>query len=293
MGVLSSRELARTYETELRTVTSAQRRWIVICDDNAITAPVTIQEVANHLGLGDFCAAHPEYGWLGVRKFTFSENYENNPYHVLMVADYGFCSDNDKKIPSARDAEWAFELVTGEQVPALYFFSGSGNNTKKPLTNSANDYFEGLTFEETLTQARIVKNYTTRPDSVINAFGYVNSDTFAGAPAHHCRHAGSRIEKVSEAYGSVLYNYWRVESTVLFRSTSWNLLLPDVGWNYLASGQKRRGLVFDFENAEWVPSPNPVGLNGSGGQTTGEPAILDRRVYPETSFVSLFGNPPA
>jgi hypothetical protein len=52
-------------------------------------------------------------------------------------------------------------------------------------------------------------------------------------------------------------------------------------------------MVFDFQNAEWVPSPNPIALNGSGMQNlTGNPAILTRRVNPRADFTTLFGTLP-
>jgi hypothetical protein len=50
-------------------------------------------------------------------------------------------------------------------------------------------------------------------------------------------------------------------------------------------------MVFDFENSEWIASPNPVGLDGSGGQTGGAPAILNRRVCPAGNLTSTFGTP--
>jgi hypothetical protein len=58
------------------------------------------------------------------------------------------------------------------------------------------------------------------------------------------------------------------------------------------SGQKRRVMTFDFENSEWIPSPVPMGLNGSGAQTFGAPSILTRRIYREIDFSTYFGTPP-
>jgi hypothetical protein len=51
-------------------------------------------------------------------------------------------------------------------------------------------------------------------------------------------------------------------------------------------------MVFDEKNAEWVASASPIGLNGSGNQTFGQPAILYRRVNPAMDFTSLLGLPP-
>jgi hypothetical protein len=41
-----------------------------------------------------------------------------------------------------------------------------------------------------------------------------------------------------------------------------------------------------------VASASPIGLNGSGNQTFGQPAILYRRVNPAMDFTSLLGLPP-
>jgi hypothetical protein len=183
-----------------------------------------------------------------------------------------------------------FEAVSGDQLPALFFYDGG---TKRPLTNSAYDFFEGLTVPESLTRATVTKNYANRPNAIINSFGFVNSDSFSGAPAHHCKHEGSKVEKVEELWGNVRYSFWRTESQILFRPSGWNLQLPDVGFNFISGGQKRRAMVVDFENSEWIPSAGPLGLDGSGGLTGGYPAVLNRRVLPDTSFVELFGSPPA
>jgi len=84
--------------------------------------------------------------------------------------------------------------------------------------------------------------------------------------------------------------YFATTATLAFRQSGHNLLIPDVGFNFIAGGEKRRAMVFDFQNGEWIASPNPVGLNGSGGQTLGAPAILTRRVNPRADF-STFGTP--
>jgi hypothetical protein len=50
-------------------------------------------------------------------------------------------------------------------------------------------------------------------------------------------------------------------------------------------------MVFDFQNAEWVASPNPVGLDGFGGQTLGFPYINAFRVNPQANLEATFGTP--
>ena len=290
MSVSSFRELGRTLEGEVGGTTVAKRRFVVILDDNATVTPTANMDVVNIVGGGSWGTRHPEFSFLGLSKVLMSENFGDNPYHVEVTLEYGVVASKLRLAPLSRPAEWVYEAVPGDQVPALFFYDGS---TRRPLTNSAYDYFEGLTVPESLTRVTITQNSASRPAAIINSFGYLNSDSFSGAAVHHCKHEGSKVEKVEELWGNVRYNYWRAESQVLFRPTGWNLQLPDVGFNFISGGQKRRAMVFDFENSEWVPSPNPLGLNGSGGLTGGYPTILERRVLPDTSFVGLFGNPPA
>lgn len=290
MSVISYRELGRTIEGAIGESTVAKRRFVVILDDNATVTPTANLDVVAAVGGGLWGAAHPEFPFLKLRKVVMNETFGDNPYHVEVILEYAVLTQNQALAPLDRVPDWKFEVVSGEQVPALFYYDGS---TQRPLTNSANDYFEGLTVDESLTRTTITQNYQSRPDGLIGSFGYLNSDAFAGAAIHHCKHEGSKIERVEELWGNVIVSYWKAESQILYRPTGWNLQLPDVGFNYLSGGQKRRAMVFDFENGEWVPSAGPVGLNGSGAQTGSYPAILERRVLPETSFSSLFGSPPS
>jgi hypothetical protein len=290
MAVSSFRELGRTLEGEVGGTTVAKRRFVVILDDNATVTPTANMEVIRAVGGGDnYGTRHPEFSFLGLRKVTMSETFGDNPYHVEVTLEYGVIAANLLLSPLSRPAEWVYEAVPGDQVPALFFYDGTA---RYPLTNSAYDFFEGLTVPESLTRVTIKQNTGNRPSGIINSFGFLNSDTFSGAAVHHCKHEGSKVEKVEELWGNARYSYWRAESQILFRPSGWNLQLPDVGFNFIAGGQKRRAMVFDFENGEWVPSANPLGLDGFGGLTGGYPAILNRRVLPDTSFVGLFGSPP-
>jgi hypothetical protein len=101
-----------------------------------------------------------------------------------------------------------------------------------------------------------------------------------------------KVTTVREEFGGAIVSYWQATAELHYRQSGHNLQLPDVGWNFISGGQKRRAMVFDFENSEWIASPNPVGLDGSGNLTGGVPAILNRRVNPEANFATLFGTPP-
>lgn len=296
MPVQSFRELGRSMEGAIDSPTTARRRFVVILGDDALQKDEKNLDVINALGGGLWGTPHPEFAFLKLKKFTLNETFGDNPYHVEAILEYGLVTANQMLPPvaqppvtQARKPEWIYESVAGEQVPALFYYNGS---SLAPLTNSAYDYFEGLTVPESLTRVTIRQNFQSRPDAIISSFGNVNSDAWAGAAVHHCKHEGSKVEQVFELWGNVEYVYWRVESQILFRPTGWNLQLPDVGFNYLGENGKQRAMVFDNENGEWIPSPNPVALNGGGGPAGGAPAILERRVMPETAFQPLFGAPP-
>jgi hypothetical protein len=205
-----------------------------------------------------------------------------------VVAEYGLITVNELAAPLFRTAEWTF-AAEPSQVPAFYYWDGT---TRRPLVNSANDYFEGLTTEEQIVRATIKKNYANFPASQMQATNKINSGNYFGCPAHSWKVAGVNATYTIESHNNNVYTYWSTTSEILYRESKWNLQLPDVGWNFIGGGQKRRAMVFDFQNGEWVASANPVALDGSGGQSSGFPAILERRVNAEANFGNLFGTPP-
>jgi hypothetical protein len=290
MGIASTHELARTTEGEVGRPTVAVRRWaVVLSNDTLQNNPTTVAAISTALVLDNWGLAHVELSFLWLRKVVFTERFQDSPYHVEVVAEWGGISANELLAPTSRTAEWSFETQPG-QVPALYWWDGT---TRRPLVNSANDYFEGLTVEEQMVRVTIRKNYAALPSAQIVATNSINSDGYLGCPSHTWKVAGVNTSFVTELHNSVSYSFWSAECELLYRQSGWNLQLPDVGWNYLDGSQKRRAMVFDFENSEWVASPNPVALNGSGAQSSAFPAILERRVNTEANFLSLFGTPPS
>lgn len=290
MAVESFRELARTIEGEIGANSVLTRRFVVTLSADTLSGnPTDESTLLTALGLHVWGAAHPLSAGFQLRKVRAVEGFDGSPYHVEVIAEYTVLKPNDLLAPTAREAEWKFETVGGQEVAALSYYDG---NTRRPLTNSAYDYFQGLTVEESVVKATVTKNTTAFPSGVFAANNHVNSAEYLGCAVHSLKIIGITTEKIYESYNNTNYAYWRWTASMNYRATGWNLQLPDVGFNFIAGGQKRRAMVFDFQNAEWVASPNPVGLDGTGGQTLGAPEILVRRVYPETSFSSLFGAVP-
>lgn len=294
MSVVSTKELARTYEREITRPMIAKRRFVCVLSDNTLDGTETkfddVMEAA--LGSTDWGLAHPDLTAWKLRKIWMNEGYEGNPYHVEVIAEYGTVRDEEVVAPTDRAPIWSFEGSTGE-FPALRYFDGSGNETTYPLTNSAFDFFPGLMTTESVVLMKVTKNFASFPSGWYAVNNHVNSEWYLGCPAHTIRVAGIDTSYEYEEFGGEMVKYWKATATLAYRQSSHNLQLPDVGWNFIEGSEKRRAMVFDFENSVWLPSPNPIGLDGDGAPSpTGHPEVLNRRVNPEASFQDAFGAPP-
>lgn len=292
MPVTSVKELARSADAELLQPTVLKRRWVCVLADNTLTGtPTTEDDIIASLGIGEWGTRHPMRPFFCLRKWSIREGFEGSPYHVEVTAEYSLVRVSDLLDPWDRPAEWSAEGSQGE-FPALAHYNSVGNDDVRPLTNSAFDYYPGLTTTESIARITVRRNFLLWPTGWFAANNCVNATPYFGCPTHTLRVAGVAAEPASEERSTGIVNYWRATATLAYRWSGHNLQLPDVGFNFISGGQKRRAMVFDFQNSEWVPSPNPVGLDGNGGQTQGQPAVLNRRVNPEVEFRDIFGVPP-
>ena len=296
MAIVLTTELAREQDIDRFGDRVAKRTWVCTLSDDTLTA-APVETIATQVlaaaGVPNWGTPHPEYTSLCMRKYVLTERFGDSPYHVQLVVEYGLLTANDLLTPTAQAAQWSFEATQG-QVPALYYYEGSGNGTMYPLTNSAYDYFEGLVTEETMTKATMKKNYSSFPAAQMNATNSINNaDWFGTGNQHRWKIVGVNSEYTVGFYNWTVVSYWATSVQLMYRQTGWKLQLPDVGWNFIDGGQKRRAMVFDFKNSEWVASANPVALSGGNINITGRPDILPRRVNPEADFSSLFPDVPA
>jgi len=293
--VVLTTELAREYDIDRVGDRVAKRTFVCTLSDDTLTA-AAVETVATQViaaaGLSTWGHSHPEYPSLGLRKYTLTERFGDSPYHIQIVAEYGLLTANDLMAQTEQEPQWSFEAAQG-QVPALFYYHGSGNGTMYPLLNSANDYFEGLVTEETMTKATMKKNYAKSPTGVVAATNSINNASWFGGPTHTWKITGVNAEYTVGFFNWDVVTYWATSVQLMYRQTGWKLQLPDVGWNFIDGGQKRRAMVFDFKNSEWVASANPVALSGGDINITGRPDILPRRVNPEADFSTLFPDVPA
>jgi hypothetical protein len=286
MAVISHRELPREGRWVYGQIPELSRKFVVTVDKPGTTTEL---QVSQSLGI-DIGRGHPSYPRINCIAITITENYEDSPYHIGVAAEYGERDESgDNANPLLRKSLWKFETF-GQAVPALFYYD---NGNRYPLTNSAFDFFEGLTTDEAFQRVTITSNISVFPISLsAQVTNRINNSFYLGSPAHTWKCQGINAQEKREFINDLFFAYWEVTTTLLYRASGWNLQLPDMGFNAFVGGQKRRVMTFDFENSEWIPSPVPMGLNGSGAQTFGAPAILVRRVYEEVNFFQIFGSPP-
>lgn len=280
--------------TELATVSgsrkfgeppSFQRKWVVEVDD-----PTTSQTLMSNACGVAFLDGHPEASYCRAMKVAVT-NYSGSRWHYEVTWDYELSKQaNPDPNPLARPDIWRW-TTGGLQVPALYYYDD--NDELKPLTNSANDFFEGATADISTLQASISSNRPTFDYGLATLVtNTVNSDNFLNSDPYTWKCSGisgtPQVEVVNEAE----LRYWQIEVTLEYRPDGWPLQLPDVGWNYLDGSTKKRAYVTDPDTSEKVPASNPQPLNTNGTLKTGAPDILVRRVHLAVEFAQYFGTPP-
>jgi len=278
--------------TELATVSASrkfgeppvfQRKWVVEVNDP--TTPQT--DIVNAPGVS-FLNPHPEAFYCLAMNASVS-NYSGSRWHYEVTWDYELPKQqNPDQNPLARPDIWKW-TTGGLSVPALYYYDGG---TLKPLQNSANDFFEGATTDISTLQASISGNRATFDYGLAQAVANsINSDTYLGGPPGTWKCGGISGQPAVEVVNEAEIRYWQVEVSLEYRPDKWNLQLPNVGWNYLEGGTKKRAYVVDPDTSERVPSSNPQPLNTDGTIKSGAPDILERRVQREVPFNDYFGQP--
>ena len=294
MSIVSAIELARSFENEVGTPARAIRRWALVLSDNTLAGePLVASDVFDHIGVDAFGTQHPEHTALRARKFTINERFGDSPYHVEFIVEYGSVTSQELLAPTARIADWVFESQPG-QLAALFYYEGStGNDDKRPLVNTANDFLEGLMAEENMVRITIRKNFASFPTTLMGLTNFLNNATYATCAKHTLKCVGVNSDFTQEVWSNTEYSFWATEIVLQFRQSGWPLLIPNVGFNAIVGSVKRRAMVFDFENSEYVASPGPVALNANGSQNiVGQPTILTRRVNPDVDFAALLLVPP-
>ena len=289
MSILASREvIPRTFSHKFGESPTAEIKYHV-----TTSAPVGTQAVLDYVGI-KHGTPHPEYSYLLCNQGDVNEL---DRFHVEVTYSYSVpatgTEDSDPN-PLGRADIWSFS-TGGAAVPALTYFHGSGNNDVRVLVNSAFDFFEGAMTEESELRATISGNRAAFPVGVAaSVTNCVNMDAYLGAQPYQWKCQGISGQPQVEVVNGVEIKYWSVSVELAFRQSGWRLMLPNVGYNYLDGGQRKRAYVVDSESGDRVASSNPVALNDNGSLKSAgvAPDILYRRVHREVNFQPLFGTPP-
>jgi len=289
MAILSYTELATVAASrKFGEAPTFQRKFVVEVDD-----PTTQQTlIANAPGVA-FLSPHPEASYCRAMNVSVS-NYNGSRWHYEVTWDYELPKQqNVDPNPLARADIWKWS-TGGLQVPALYYYDTGDVLT--PLQNSAQDFFEGVTTDISTLQASISGNRATfdygLATTVTNA---INSSAYLGGAQYTWKCSGIAATPAVEVVNEVEIRYWQVEVTLEYRPDGWPLQLPNVGWNYLDGGTKKRVTVaYDpgsGQPIEQVPASNPQPLTSAGALSTGAPTVLVRRVHKAVNFQQYFGTP--
>lgn len=287
MAVLSAREVVgRTLQHKFGESPTAERTFVVTLDE-----PTNVGQIAAFIGIFHL-APHPEYSFLRMVNASLAES---DRHHAQVVFSYEVIRQDDiDPNPLARPDIWSFS-TSGAEVPALYYYDGSGNSNILPLVNSANEFVPGLTTLTGEVRATISWNRPTFPLALASAVtGAVNDDTYLGGAVHTWQCQGISSQQEVEVVNEVEVRYWSGTTELVYRQQGWNLFVPDVGYTYKDGGKRKRSYVEDYEGQK-VDSPMPVPLTESGNIQE-DPDVdvrrVERRVFPEITFSSYFGTPP-
>ena len=300
MSINSNREiLPRTFSHKFGESPTAERKFSV-----TMTQPVGHQAILDAIGIYHG-AAHPEYAYLLCTEGSITEVDRHHAEVTYRYEAPARGTADSAVSPLSRADVWSFS-TGGAAVPALVYYEGTGNATRKPLINTAGDFFEGAMTEEAELRATIAGNRSSFPLSdAVAVTNAVNSATYLGGAAHTWKCQGIGAQKQVEVVNGAEVAYWAITVELVYRQSGWNLALPNVGWNYISqagtgNAKKKRCYVFaEDSDSEKVASVNVMALNDDGSirfntdfTGSGAPTILNRRVHKEVAFSAYFGTPP-
>jgi len=293
MAVISQRELGRSFSHRFGEGPTAQIRVAYSLD--GATPNQTILNTGGYL----FGVVHPEYTYLlcNDAQVTESSAYSAEATYSFAAPDTG--TGGFEPSPLARDDIWSFS-TSGVAVPTFRYYNGTGNNDIKPLINSAGDIIEGAQTIEGELKLSIAGNRATFPiANAVAVTGALNSDSFLGAAAYQWICHGITGQPAVEVVNGQEVKFWQVTAELSFKASGYQLYLPNVGWNYVSSGSKKRCYVFEEGGSDKIASASVMALNDDGSirfntdfTGSGAPGIFSRRVNPAVAFAQYFGTPP-
>lgn len=268
MAVVSVREiLPRTFSHKLGGSPEASTVWSATLD-----GPTNSAQILSAIGIFHG-SPHPEYGFLTCDSLSIDET---DRFHATVSYSFGVPDPKDPQDPDqppwAQPDRWAFS-TSNASVACMDHYIGAGNANRRPLTNTAGDLIFGLSKAEselkiTISGSRLVLDLS----AVKRYVNTINNAPWAGFPRHTVQCVGVSASPDRLEFEGNVIDFWQINIELLYRSSSHNLLLPNVGWNVIVNGRKERAWVYITEDGERkkVASPHPVSLNAAGGFLCGQ-----------------------
>ena len=289
MAVISYREvIPRTFTHKFGESPTAERKFVVTVD-----SPTPTQDVISAIGVLH-TSPHPEFPYLKMLEASVSET---DRHHVEVSYKYEFPKQGDlDPNPLMRPDVWSFS-VGGVSIPTFMYYGD--DDRQEPLTNSAGDFLEGASTDESEVRATVSGNRASFPLAIAAyVTNTLNDDTYLGCPKYTWKCAGISGSQASEVVNGAELYYYQISVELVYRTSGWPLILPDVGYNYIdplaeGSGSGPRTRCWVEHDGERVPSANPVALNSEGDMLTAglPPRLLVRRVHRAVPFSTYFGEP--
>lgn len=216
----------------------------------------------------------------------------DSPFHYKVTLNYRYL-DEDDKIPWNRPSQYTFSGSLASQ-PCFWHYSGgdSDNDTKQIIVNSAGDPLSGLDREE--AEFNVTIQYNQKPPfdyaKAQEYVGAINSDTWSGgAPkTWKCQslQAARKFESIpgeTPESPPVKVMFFDTSVTLAYRSTGWDLMTWDVGFNKIVNGIREKIMAGD------EPVSEPAALQNGDEKTPGQPPdMLTFRIYKMLPFSGTF-----
>lgn len=269
MAVLGYREiLPRTFEHRLGGQPTAGRVFVATVD-----SPTPTSTVVDAIGI-QHGHIHPDHSTLSCDGISAEET---DRQHVTVTYSYAIPDVEDNPDGDASQPPWLQPDVwtfgsSNASVACTEHFPFNNpvgqENMAVPLTNTAGDAIFGVSKAEaelkiTITCSRQRLDLATLK-KYINA---INNADWAGFPKHTVQFVGFSASPESIEWEGIVERFWRISIDLIYRSSTHNLFLPNVGWNVIVNGKKERAWTYIQEDGQRakVATPHPVALNAAGG----------------------------
>lgn len=272
MAVVGFREIIpRTYEHKIGGNPTASRLFVATVD-----APTASSDVLDAINISHG-SQHPEFSGLTCDGYSLDET---DRHHVTVTYTYSVQENqgddpNNNNPPWLQPDVWTFSTNNASVACTEYYPSDAPQgqqNVSHPLVNTAGDAIIGVSKAEselkiTISGSREMLNLKDFKKYV----NTINSKEWAGFPPHTVQLVGLSGQPDAIEWEGQVARFWRVNIELVYRSSTHNIFIPNVGWNVISDDgtgtrKKQRAWTYIYESGtqEKVPTPHPVALDSLG-----------------------------